>query len=73
MLLSFKGLLIAVTVGGDIRCLGRLAVVGRWKSAGSIKGRLSSLILGPGMMRLLVVCGVGRGMGVDVKTYPQIA
>lgn len=56
--LSFPGLLMAATVGGDIRRLVRLAVVGRWKSAGSIRGRVSSLIPGPDMLKLIVLCGL---------------
>jgi hypothetical protein len=40
--------------------LGRLAVVGRYNSAGSIRRCISSLVLGPDMLKSLVVARCGR-------------
>ena len=65
------GLWVAVKECGESRRLGRLAVVGRWNSAGSIRRCVSSLMLGPDILWLR---GVGSdmecGMDVGFKSYP---
>jgi hypothetical protein len=57
--LPLGGLFMAVKECGDSRRLGRVAVVGRWNSAGSIKRCVSSLKLGADMLILLGVARCG--------------